>query len=555
MKVINLINKTVCELFAGVGGFRVGLGDDWETVWANQWEPGKKQQHAFNCYIKHFGEKPEHVNEDIGSIDKSTIPDHNLLVGGFPCLTAHTKITTSEGEKDLIDVKVGDFVLSHDNQYHEVTKFMKQGRKPVFELCYVGTNNPIFATENHRFYVKRKKDFNNVKPEWISVQELLENNTYNDYYICSFAKFFNSSISEAIYEDDYVWLPFYIFNPDRIESVYDIEVKDSHSFIANNCITHNCQDYSVAHTGATGIEGKKGVLWWDIRDVLIAKKPKFVLLENVDRLLKSPAKQRGRDFGVILACFNDLGYNVEWRVITASDYGFPQKRKRTFIFAYRNDTTYHNMLKDEKLENVIHNSGFFYKYFPIDNTTTGIQEQFVYTDVFDVSDNFKFNFLNSGIMANGIIYTENVNPITQPAKTLGSILESNVSEKYNAKDLDKWAYLKGNKRILRTTKEGFEYWYTEGAMAYPDYLDRPARTMLTSEGSLNRTSHILEDPETKNYRILTPMECERINGFPDNWTNTGMPERMRYFCMGNALVVGLITNMSYRLDEIFKLEQ
>lgn len=400
MKVINLINKTVCELFAGVGGFRVGLGDDWETVWANQWEPGKKQQHAFNCYIKHFGDKPEHVNEDIGTIDKTTIPDHNLLVGGFPC-----------------------------------------------------------------------------------------------------------------------------------------------------------QDYSVAHTGATGIEGKKGVLWWDIRDVLIAKKPKFVLLENVDRLLKSPAKQRGRDFGVILACFNDLGYSVEWRVITASDYGFPQKRKRTFIFAYRNDTTYHSMIKHNNLEHVIHRSGFFYKYFPIDNTTIGRHEQFVYTDVFDVSDNFKFDFLNSGVMTNGIIYTENTISVTTPAKTLGSILETNVSDKYNAKDLDKWAYLKGNKRILRTTKEGFEYWYTEGAMAYPDYLDRPARTMLTSEGSLNRTSHILEDPETKNYRILTPIECERINGFPDNWTNTGMPERMRYFCMGNALVVGLITNMSYRLDEIFKLEQ
>ena len=548
-----MIKRTVCELFAGVGGFRVGLGDSWETVWANQWEPGKKQQHAFNCYIKHFGDKPEYVNEDINSIDKTTIPDHNLLVGGFPCLVKDTLVLTKDGYKQLIDIKPGDMVLSHDNEYHEVTKFMEQGEKNVFEINSI-LFNTIRATGNHRFYVRERNNFNNGKAVWLSVEELFKNDLYKNYYIGSFAKFYEGLIDGGVYDNDYVWIPFSINATNIVEPVYDIEVKDSHSFVANNCITHNCQDYSVAHTGATGIEGKKGVLWWDIRDVLIAKKPKFVLLENVDRLLKSPAKQRGRDFGVILACFNDLGYSVEWRVITASDYGFPQKRKRTFIFAYRNDTTYHNMIKHDNLEHVIHDSGFFYKYFPIEDTTTGVQEPFVYTDVFDISDNFKFNFLNSGVMTKGIIYTENTIPVMTPAKTLGSILETNVSDKYNAKDLDKWAYLKGNKRILRTTKEGFEYWYTEGAMAYPDYLDRPARTMLTSEGSLNRTSHILEDPETKNYRILTPMECERINGFPDNWTNTGMPERMRYFCMGNALVVGLITNMSKRLDEIFETE-
>ncbi len=53
----SIMEKTVCELFAGVGGFRVGLeksDSSWETVWANQWEPGKKNQYAFDCYINHF---------------------------------------------------------------------------------------------------------------------------------------------------------------------------------------------------------------------------------------------------------------------------------------------------------------------------------------------------------------------------------------------------------------------------------------------------------------------------------------------------------------------
>ena len=75
-------------------------------------------------------------------------------------------------------------------------------------------------------------------------------------------------------------------------------------------------------------------MWWSIRDILEAKRPKYVLLENVDRLISSPASQRGRDFAIILASLADLDYMVEWRIINAADYGMPQRRRRVFIFAY-----------------------------------------------------------------------------------------------------------------------------------------------------------------------------------------------------------------------------
>jgi DNA (cytosine-5)-methyltransferase 1 len=91
-------------------------------------------------------------------------------------------------------------------------------------------------------------------------------------------------------------------------------------------------------------------------------------------------------------------------------------------------------------------------------------------------------------------------------------------------------------------------------MSFPDDLDSPGRTMLTSEGSVNRSTHVIEDAITGNYRILTPIECERLNGFPDKWTDTGMPENFRYFCMGNALVVSLVEKMGHQLDKIFKSE-
>lgn len=103
-----------------------------------------------------------------------------------------------------------------------------------------------------------------------------------------------------------------------------------------------CQDYSVATTlkNSGGIEGKKGVLWWQIHRILRDHKtqPKYLMLENVDRLLGSPAVQRGRDFAIILAFLSDLGYIVEWRVINAAEYGMPQRRRRTYIFAFRKDT-------------------------------------------------------------------------------------------------------------------------------------------------------------------------------------------------------------------------
>ena len=403
----------VCELFAGVGGFRLGLedcSDDFKFVWANQWEPSKKVQYAYDCYIKRFGENENHVNEDISEVDKKSIPDHDLLVGGFPC-----------------------------------------------------------------------------------------------------------------------------------------------------------QDYSVARTGARGIQGVKGVLWWQIREILKEKQPRFVLLENVDRLLKSPAKQRGRDFAVMLACFNDLGYSVEWRVINAAEYGFVQRRRRIFIYAFKNDTKYFNKVDVNNLEKWIHEEGFFQDQFPVlakEEVDNAKAKSIVmeYRDIVYVSDNFKFEFENSGIMTNGNVYTEKTVPRYNGKFTLlRDVLESNVDEKYyidtDEAILEKWKAPKAAKRINRVSKTGHEYIFSEGALAFPDPTDRAARTMLTSEASVNRSSHVIEDPGTGRLRKLTPVEAERLNGFRDNWTNSGMTERARYFCMGNALVVGLIEKMGHTLLDIYNDEE
>lgn len=402
-------NIRVVELFAGVGGFRVGLeksSEKFNTVWANQWEPSKNTQHAYDCYVSHFGKTKNHVNADI-SVVKNDVPQHDLLVGGFPC-----------------------------------------------------------------------------------------------------------------------------------------------------------QDYSVAQSGAKGIEGKKGVLWWEIRDIIEKNKPNYVLLENVDRLIKSPTTQRGRDFGVILRCLNDMGYAVEWRVINAAEYGFAQRRRRIFIFAYKNSTKIYKSLNKKymrhnytALNKWLKEDGFYAAPFPVINqenrkkcSQSDISDN-VYSTLQELSDNYKTLFYNSGIMIKGVVYTEEVQAVEQNPITLRNIRhKKEVEEKYFlSEDTEKWKYLKGAKKIPRIKPNGEPYIFSEGNMCFPDDLDKPSRTMLTSESSVNRSSHVIEDAISGKLRLLTPVECERLNGFDDEWTNTGMPHRFRYFTMGNALVVPIIEKIGTRI--------
>lgn len=316
-----------------------------------------------------------------------------------------------------------------------------------------------------------------------------------------------------------------------------------------------CQDYSVARTlsGEQGIQGKKGVLFWQIKRVIENTNPKYILLENVDRLLKSPSSQRGRDFAVMLATFRDLNYSVEWRVINAADYGFAQRRRRVFIFAYRNDQAFANSQETLTKEKIIFSEGFFAKPFPVekDPYKERITSDKLPIDIVEISDSYSFNFHTSGIMKEGEFLTAHVDPVPKKPTTLKERLldEVLVDEKYylSPEAVEKFSYLRGPKKIERTTKDGHSYIFSEGGMSPVDDLDKPGRTMLTSEGSINRSTHIVEVGERK--RFLTPIECERLNGFPDGWTQ-GMTDRMRYFCMGNALVVSLIEIMGKRIEDI-----
>jgi len=321
-----------------------------------------------------------------------------------------------------------------------------------------------------------------------------------------------------------------------------------------------CQDYSVAKplSMATGIQGKKGVLWWSIYDLLELKRPPHVLLENVDRLLKSPAAQRGRDFAIILSCLAQLGYVAEWRVVNAAEYGFPQRRRRVFLYAHRLDNCGYAWRPMSRM----YVDGVMAKALPVskgEGVLEGEGEAPVPPD-FDldanpyvVSERFgvglkKSPFESAGVMIEGRVWTRQVVPKYRGRHhTLGEVVQKTacVPEEYFVPEskFASWEYLKGAKSEPRVDKKtGHHYRYSEGGMTFPDPLDRPARTILTGEGgiSASRFKHVVKDPVTGRLRRLVPEELEELNGFPRGWTDTGMSDGKRAFMMGNALVVGVV---------------
>ncbi|MGB5819515.1 MAG: DNA (cytosine-5-)-methyltransferase [Saonia sp.] len=397
----------VVELFAGVGGFRIGLENTgkYDVVWSNQWEPSTKTQHASLVYENRFGKKNHH-NKNIEEVSVSDIPDHDILVGGFPC-----------------------------------------------------------------------------------------------------------------------------------------------------------QDYSVATSlhNSKGLIGKKGVLWWSIHRILKEKtnKPKYLFFENVDRLLKSPADQRGRDFAIMLKSLDELGYAVEWRVINAAEYGMPQRRRRVFFLGYHKSTACYKSLKASDTLDWILKSGTIANTFSLNEPTTPPLRFGLKSDLVHISNSFNSTkspspFLNTGVFINGEVATLKTTPnYDGPKIVLGDILQNGeVAQEFfiPQKDLIKWEYLKGSKKETRKAKNGYTYSYSEGRMVFPDNTHAASRTIITGEGgkSPSRFKHVVQTK--KGLRRLTPVELERLNMFPDNHTQLeGISDAKRAFFMGNALVVGVVEKLGKSL--------
>lgn len=756
----------VAELFAGVGGFRLGLegyhdeshpelevdgAGDFETVWANQWEPPgtASKQFAWRCYESRFGEG-SCINADIHAVldevesGVRSLPDADMVVGGFPCFVAGTPVLTECGYKPIEDIAQGDMVLTHEGRYRRVVRTGVTEDAPLVRVRVRGSLD-VECTPNHPFMVRRRKsvwrdgtptfefdalhscaaadlvpgeDFvmlaklpgevsdvdASEEEAWLLGRYMADGrlderyrsghkNTRRHRVIYSFAaakaaafdehldayqanasiqhrrfakrtitstrlcelvhryvpgrkgsaKTFSSEVLFWPRELAFAFLdgyesgegcagvvcadpdgrrlstmsrdmalmltllisrvrgqvaqvhevaplsgsrvvdptPWYaitykandcvrgqwveldgkVFVPvRRVEclsekaTVYNFEVADDHTYVVGQCVVHNCQDYSVSRplSQSDGIEGKKGVLWWDIHRFLTLKPSvRMCLFENVDRLIKCPAKRRGRDFAIILSSLMGLGYSVEWRVVNSADYGAPQRRRRVFIYAEK-DARWD---LERRLED-----GVMACALPA-KVTSDVLSFGISSDLAEISESwpgYKTSpFREAGVASDFHVVTAKVEATySGERRVLGDVLvdASEVPAEYWLEDgqLPRWEYLKGAKREERVSKGGHRYFYTEGAMAFPDALDKPSRTILTGEGGrgASRFKHVVEQDGL--LRRLVPDELDCLQTFPKGWTDTGMSDHQRAFCAGNALVadtVRLIAREIMRRDQ------
>lgn len=339
-----------------------------------------------------------------------------------------------------------------------------------------------------------------------------------------------------------------------------------------------CQDYSVAKPSSQseGLDGKKGVLWWAIHRMLETRLNagtpiQYLLLENVDRLINSPTVCRGRDFAIILSSLQSLGYAVEWRVVNSADYGFPQRRKRIFIVAYHASTPAYRDLQAANSEFWLTDVGTLAQALPAALKSNAVLNNFdLPAEVLAAQDGYatdkcKTRFKSAGVCIGGQVWTGDVRAalISDFSRfvgqctpmTLGDVVGATgpVPEAYFIDEtrLPRWQYLKGAKSIERVSAAGFEYTFAEGALAFPDALHKPSRTIITSEGgaAASRTKHVVRDAQGR-LRRLVPEELEALTGFPRGFTDgSGLTDVRRAFLMGNALVTGLVGLIGAALHE------
>jgi len=568
----------IIELFAGVGGFRVGfenISPKNKVVWSNQWEPSTKRQHASEVYEARFG-KEGHCNDDINKVLSQDIPQHDILCGGFPCFTAGHQVLTENGYVNIENIKTNDMVLTHTGTYKRVVVPMKKTSNHLYKIKIKGVDKILETTMEHPFYVLEK---NNIKetPQWVETKDLDKSKHLLLKHID-----FTSELDNYVEDNqDYYMYEIEDISFEEVEvevEVYNFEVEEDNSYTVEDFIVHNCQTFSIMRPknkseGLSGVKGDKGILFWEIHRIAKENKTPYLFLENVDRLLISPAKQKGRDMAVIVKSLNDLDYIVEWRMVNAAEYGMPQKRKRVFIFAYKKDSEIANKLfpngyvVKEEIKKILEDNSMFGKSFPIKSIEEKDIKSFELSeDFYDVSEDFnkgnkeKNPFLNSGIAINGNVFTIKTETDYNGSYTLLKDIilpDSEIEEEFFADDketYEKWRKAKDKIHKERINKiTGETYIFKGGAVPFPDKLDSAARTIITSEGgkSASRTTHVI-NPEGR-LRRLHPIELERIQGFPDNHTKLeGVSNAKRGFLLGNALVVGVVERVAKTIQELLK---
>ena len=262
-----------------------------------------------------------------------------------------------------------------------------------------------------------------------------------------------------------------------------------------------CQSFSIAGKRG-GFADVRGTMFFEICRIARACGTKYLLLENVKGLLNH---QGGATFQTIISTLDELGYDCQWQVLNSKNYGVPQNRERVFIIAN---------LRTEPRPQV----------FPLGETDSA------YTggDVANCLDaNYHKGWLDHGQRTMVMAYSS-------------SQRENHVEHRLKLGEANTLATQSGcSSGIKSATFVGQlvgdrdnRYWKESGI--HPTLQANPQNNI----------------PALNNIRRLTPTECERLQAFPDGWTQYGIDKQgkqvtisdtQRYKTMGNAVTTSVIT--------------
>jgi DNA (cytosine-5)-methyltransferase 1 len=263
------------------------------------------------------------------------------------------------------------------------------------------------------------------------------------------------------------------------------------------CSGFPCQSFSVAGK-RRGLDEARGTLFYEIARIAERKRPRLLLLENVKGLL---SHDEGRTFALILRVLGSVGYRCEWQVLNSKWFGVPQNRERVFIIGH---------LGEEPTRTV----------FPITEISGGVTE-----------------VNGEGSQTYAPTITQRVGDTTHwcPSVIRPVLTPDRPTKRQNGRRFKD----DGEESFTLTGQD------VHGIMEVSNSVDTSG--YLREMGRHEIGKHGLTD-----YRIrrLTPVECERLQGFPDGWTSE-LSDTQRYKCMGNAVTVPVIRFLGERIRAVF----
>lgn len=325
-------------------------------------------------------------------------------------------------------------------------------------------------------------------------------------------------------------------------SIADVPADDipDHDLI---CGGFPCQAFSVAGK-RRGFEETRGTLFFEIMRIARHHRTPYLFLENVKGLL---SHDEGRTFETILRTLDELGYDCQWQVLNSKDFGVPQNRERVFIIGH---------LRDQPRPEVFPLEDHIGQVSEASRDAGGRKEAFIKTRHLSqngrlVSDSITLQAsetphivtLNPGVAAGGAVIPKIIDG--KPSTTRRGF----VKEGYTGAIDGDANQLVAN--TLTSSDGGMSERHTMVAVAprgrdginTPEYRDDDVANALRA--STGGSSKPMISDSTR-IRRLTPIECERLQGFPDNWTE-GVSDNQRYKMMGNAVTVNVIEAIAARL--------